>query len=238
MKGYLPYGMFVKAQLAGDLMDQQTRYKTRPAPGFLGLGPWYYDNGAVEVTRADERHDRVDVVSRGFLGLTVGWARCHDHKYDPIPTTDYYSLAGVFLDTTYKEYPLAPKSVVDEYDEHDKKIEKKEKLLDEFLRTESTQLGETLALQASKYMVAAWKVTGEPKEEIPKVVDAEKLDYELFERWLKFLAKPPRFYPNLTKWQEVIMSGGKELEEKKLADEVQAALLNVRFGNKDVKGQN
>ena len=52
------------------------------------------------------------MVSRGFLGLTVGCARCHDHKYDPIPTRDYYSLAGVFLNTSYREYPLAPKAVV------------------------------------------------------------------------------------------------------------------------------
>ena len=57
-------------------------------------------------------------------------------------------------------------------------------------------------------MAAAWKVAGEPKEEVPKVVDAEKLDYELFDRWLKFLAKPPRFYPYLTKWQEMIKGGG------------------------------
>jgi hypothetical protein len=234
----LPYDQFVRAQLAGDLLDETARARTVPALGFLGLGPWFYDNGAVEVTRADERHDRVDVVSRGFLGLTVGCARCHDHKYDAIPTADYYSLAGVFLNTTYKEYPLVPKSVADEFDEQDKKIEKKEKLLEEFLRTESTQLGETLALQASRYMVAAWKVTGEPKEEIPKVVDAEKLDYELFDRWLKFLAKPPRFYPNLTKWQEMIKSGGKEAEAKKLADEFQATLLDVMFDKKDIKEQN
>src|SRR3954462_2776360 len=189
----LPYDRFVRAQLAGDLLGDDGRARTLPALGFLGLGPWFYDNGAVEITRADERHDRVDVVSRGFLGLTVGCARCHDHKYDPIPTRDYYSLAGVFLDTSYHEYPLVPKSVVDEYTLHDKQIEKKEKLLDEFMRTESMQLSETLALQATKYMVAAWKVLGEPKEEIPKVVEAEKLDYVLFDRWLKFVAKPPRF---------------------------------------------
>src|SRR6185436_6259711 len=207
MNDDMPYDQFAKAQIAGDLMDEATRYKTIPATGFLGLGPWYYDNGAVEVTRADERHDRVDVVTRGFLGLTVGCARCHDHKYDPIPQTDYYSLAGVFYNTTYHEYPLVPKSVVDEYTQQDKQIEKKEKLLEEFTKTESTQLAQTLALQASKYMVAAWKVTGEPKEEISKIVDAEKLDYELFDRWLKFLAKPPRFYPYLTKWQEMIKSG-------------------------------
>ena len=180
-----------KAQIAGDLLDERTRARTLPALGFLGLGPWYYDNGAVEITRADERHDRVDVVSRGFLGLTVACARCHDHKYDPIPTKDYYSLAGVFLNTAYHEYPLAPKSIVEEYKAQEKKIEQKEKLLSEFLQTESRQLAETLALQASKYMQAAWRVTGEPKEDMARVVDEEKLDYELFDRWIRFLAKPP-----------------------------------------------
>jgi hypothetical protein len=234
----LPYGQFVRAQLAGDLLAEDARARTLPALGFLGLGPWYYDNGAVEITRADERHDRVDVVSRGFLGLTVGCARCHDHKYDPIPTKDYYALAGVFLNTQYREYPLVPKSVVDAYQEQDKKIEKKEKLLDEFTRTESTQLSQTLALQASKYMVAAWKVTGEPKEDIPKIVDSEKLDYELFDRWIKFLAKPPKFYPYLTRWQEMVKTGGSAAEARKLADEFQAVLLDVMFDKKDIKDEN
>jgi mono/diheme cytochrome c family protein len=235
----VPYDQFVRAQLAGDLLgNPATRARTLPALGFLGLGPWYYDNGAVEITRADERHDRVDVVSRGFLGLTVGCARCHDHKYDPIPTRDYYSLAGVFLDTSYHEYPLVPKSLVDEFTLQDKQIEKKEKLLDEFMRTESTQLSETLALQATKYMVAAWKVLGEPKEEIAKIVDAEKLDYELFDRWLKFLAKPPKFYPYLTRWQEMIKAGGTAADAKKLAEEFQTVLLEVMFDRKEIKEEN
>jgi hypothetical protein len=237
----LPYDRFVKAQLAADLLDDKVRVKMLPALGFLGLGPWYYDNGAVEITRADERHDRVDVVSRGFLGLTVGCARCHDHKYDPIPTKDYYSMAGVFLNTVYKDYPLAPQSVVDEYKAQEKKVEKKQKLLNEFTQTESTQLAQTLALQASKYMVAAWKVTGEPKEDMARVADAEKLDYELFDRWIKFLAKPPKFYPYLNKWQEMIKSGGKApgIEEaRKLAEEFQGVLLDVMFERKEVKEEN
>ncbi|HMJ83143.1 MAG TPA: PSD1 and planctomycete cytochrome C domain-containing protein, partial [Vicinamibacterales bacterium] len=234
----LPYDRFVKAQLAGDLTDEATRVRTLPALGFLGLGPWYYDNGAVEITRADERHDRVDVVSRGFLGLTVGCARCHDHKYDPIPTTDYYSLASVFLNTTYHEYPQVPQAVVDEYTAQDKKIENKEKLLGEFQRVEGEQLAQTLALQASKYMQAAWKVTGEPKEEVSKIVDAGKLDYELFDRWLKFLAKPPKFYPFLTKWQEMVKGGGTAAQAKTLADEFQTLLLDVMFAKKDIKDEN
>ena len=122
----MPYDQFVKAQIAGDLMDEKTRYKTLPATGFLGLGPWYFDNGAVEVTRADERHDRVDVVTRGFLGMTVACARCHDHKYDPIPQTDYYSLAGVFLNTDYDEYPLVPEDGRDEVQDARGRVEQKQ----------------------------------------------------------------------------------------------------------------
>jgi len=234
----MPYDQFVRAQLAADLLGDEHRARVLPALGFLGLGPWFYDNGAVEVTRADERHDRVDVVSRGFLGLTVGCARCHDHKYDPIPTKDYYALASVFLNTAYKEYPLAPQSVVEQYKAQDKKIEKKESLLDDFRRIESTQLAQTLALQAAGYMQAAWKVTGEPKEEVRKVVEADRLDYELFDRWVKFLAKPPKFYPNLKSWQEMIKRGGTKGEAAKLAAEFQSQILEVMFDRKELNDEN
>ena len=173
----LPYDQFVRAQLAGDQMDEKSRVRTLPALGFLGQGPWFYDNGAVEVTRADERHDRVDVVSRGFLGLTVGCARCHNHKYDPIPTKDYYAMAGVFASTTYREYPQVPQSIVDRYTNLEKKLRNKEKLIGEFLQNEGKQLSEVLTLQASKYMQAVWRVAGEPKEDINDVIEKNKLDY-------------------------------------------------------------
>jgi len=212
--------------------------KMLPALGFLGLGPWFYDNGAVEITRADERHDRVDVISRGFLGLTVGCARCHDHKYDPIPTKDYYAMAGVFANTVYSEYALAPKAVVDDYKAQEKQIENKEKLLEEFMDKEREQLAESLALQASRYMQAAWKVLGEPKEETVWVVQDQKLDYELFDRWLKFLVKPPKFYPYLTKWQEMIKRGGTAEEAKTLGDDFQTLLLDVMFEQKELKEEN
>ena len=234
----LPYDDFVRAQIAGDLLDDKTRARTLPALGLLGLGPWYYDNGAVEITKADERHDRVDVVTRGFLGLTVACARCHDHKYDPIPTRDYYSLAGVFLNSTYHEYPLAPESEVEKFKALEKKIEQKQKLLNEFLEVEGRQLGETLALHASKYLQAAWRVTGEPKDPVGKVVDQEKLDYEVFDRWIAFLAKPPRFYPYLKDWQEMIKQGGTAAEARKLADAFQVLLLDVMFAKKEIDEEN
>jgi hypothetical protein len=234
----LPYDSFVRAQIAADLFDEPARTRSLPALGLLGLGPWYYDNGAVEITRADERHDRVDVVTRGFLGLTVACARCHDHKYDPIPTKDYYALAGVFLNTEYHEYPQAPASVVAEYKAQEKRIKDKEKLLGEFNAKEQQQLGEALTLQAAKYMQAAWRVTGEPRDDKASVAGELKLDYELFDRWLNFLGKPPKFYPFLTNWQAMVKRGGTAAEAKKLADEFQALLVEVMFQRKEIEEEN
>ena len=234
----LPYDQFVRAQLAADQIDEKTRVKMLPALGFLGQGPWFYDNGAVEVTRADERHDRIDVVSRGFLGLTVGCARCHDHKYDPIPTKDYYAMAGIFASTTYKEYPQVPKSVVDQYTDQEKKLKNKEKVLGEFLQNESKQLSESLTLQASKYMQSVWRVAGEPKEDLNDVIEKNKLDYELMQRWIKFLARPPRYYPYLKDWQSMMAKGGTAAEAKKLAEDFQSLLQDVLYERRDLKEQN
>jgi plasmid stability protein/mono/diheme cytochrome c family protein len=234
----LPYGQFVTAQLAGDLLEGADRVRHLPALGFLGLGPWYYDNGAVEITRADERHDRVDAVSRGFLGLTVGCARCHDHKYDPIPTTDYYALGGVFLNSEYHEYPLAPKAVVEDYTAKEKALRLKRDMLREYLATETQQLADTLAFQASTYMKAAWQVTGEPKKDKLQVVDSQKLDYELFDRWLQFLEKRPVFYPFLKDWQALVKRGGTAKEAATLADAFQDLLIGVVLEQREVKKEN
>jgi len=184
----IPYDEFVKAQLAGDLLDEKVRYKALPATGFLGLGPWYYDNGAVEVTRADERHDRVDVVTRGFLGLTVACARCHDHKYDPIPQTDYYALGGVFLNTAYHEYPLVPKTILDKYTKLEDEVEAKQKVQTEMQNNLSAALSESLAFQTSNYVQGVYEVVGQ-KKEIDQVVENRKLDYELLQRWIAYIGK-------------------------------------------------
>ncbi|MDA1049750.1 MAG: PSD1 and planctomycete cytochrome C domain-containing protein [Planctomycetota bacterium] len=103
----LPYDQFVRRQLAADLIDPDDK-ASHVALGFIGLGPKYYRRSDLEVM-AEEWEDRVDTVARGLLGLTIACARCHDHKYDPIPTEDYYSLAGVFASTEMFNRPLDDK---------------------------------------------------------------------------------------------------------------------------------
>jgi hypothetical protein len=93
----LPYDEFVRLQLAADKLGG-TATNHLAALGFLGLGPKYYNRNRLEVM-ADEWEDRVDTVTRTFLGLTVACARCHDHKFEPITREDYYGLAGVFAST-------------------------------------------------------------------------------------------------------------------------------------------
>ncbi len=100
----LPIDQFIRLQLAADLISPDDE-SDDPALGFIGLGPKYYRRGSPEVM-AEEWEDRVDVVSRGLLGLTVACARCHDHKFDPIPTEDYYAIAGVFASTSMFNRPL------------------------------------------------------------------------------------------------------------------------------------
>ncbi len=80
----MPYDLFVKAQIAGDLLKSARLEDLLPGLGFYALGP------------GDD--DRVDATGQVFLGLTTGCARCHDHKFDPIPTRDFYSLLGVFYE--------------------------------------------------------------------------------------------------------------------------------------------
>ena len=257
----MPYDQFVRAQLAGDLMDPAVRYRMIPGTGFLGLGPWYYDNGAVEVTRADERHDRVDVVTRGFLGLTVACARCHDHKYDPIPQTDYYSLAGVFLNTAYHEYPRIPKSALDEYTKLQEQVQEKQKMLQEMQSNLGSRLSESLVFKTANYLEGVYEVVVRKKEP-ETVVEARKLDYELLMRWMRYLEKPTDKYHYKEAWQATIKkasaapketgggrggrggSGGPGAdgnvppEVKKSAEEFQASIVRVMLAHKEIDEEN
>src|SRR5690606_36541309 len=86
----LPYYEFIRNEIAADQMELGGDNRPLAAMGFLTLGRRFIGNVH------DITDDRIDVTTRGFLGMTVSCARCHDHKYDPISIEDYYSLYGVF----------------------------------------------------------------------------------------------------------------------------------------------
>ncbi len=97
-----PYDRFIQEQIAGDLLpakDQSERDSLLVATGFLAIGPKGLTDSRPKYSRWQVVDDQIDATTRGFLGLTVSCARCHDHKFDPIPTRDYHALAGIFAST-------------------------------------------------------------------------------------------------------------------------------------------
>jgi hypothetical protein len=98
----MPYNEFVKEQVAGDLLasaNAKDRANHQIATGFLALGPKDHDERNRNQFQMDMVDEQIDAMSLAFLGLTISCARCHDHKFDPIPQKDYYSLAGIFKST-------------------------------------------------------------------------------------------------------------------------------------------
>jgi len=139
----LPFDRFVRLQIAGDLIGGR---ETAVATGFFALGPTYRSDGgdpdSVAQAQAETLADRVDTLGRGLLGLTLACARCHEHKFDPVPQQDYYSLAGIFNNTRIQETPLAPPEVVQAYEDHQKataELDKRIKDLDNRIRQEQRE---------------------------------------------------------------------------------------------------
>jgi uncharacterized protein YoxC len=123
-----PYDRFIREQIAGDELPDSD-YDSLTALGFIRNGPFIGDMVLMqnEMTRADELDDIVSTTGLAFLGLTVGCARCHDHKYDAITQKDYYRMVAVFAPAQRKDVPLVPGDLAKNYEtvvaDIDKRIE-------------------------------------------------------------------------------------------------------------------
>jgi cytochrome c553 len=131
----MPYDQFVQQQLAGDLLapaDDATNFERLVATAFLVLGPKMLAEDDPVKMEMDIIDEQVDTIGRALMGLSLGCARCHDHKFDPIPTADYYSLAGIFKSTKtmenyrvvamWSERPLATSQELARLAAHDEQI--------------------------------------------------------------------------------------------------------------------
>jgi len=135
----LPFDQFVVHQIAGDLIPppggKQPYVDGLIATTFLVNGAWDRGDADKEKMVSDMVDDQIDTVGKAFLGLTLGCARCHDHKFDPVSTRDYYALAGIFYSTrmlkelgtkggeiTLQRRPLVPQEVLDRRDRQLKQI--------------------------------------------------------------------------------------------------------------------
>ena len=190
----LPYDQFVRMQIAGDLIDTESRDKFDGviAMGFFGLGAQYYKNSDKAKAMADELDDRVDTLTRGFLGLTVSCARCHDHKFDPIPTQDYYSLAGIFNSSRLHNAPLCTPEEMKAYNEGQKSVRQASDALKKNLAESKSSLGESMIYDFAKYIEAAWVIHAAQANRKPvktaDVARARSLNEAILKRWVSFLA--------------------------------------------------
>jgi cytochrome c553 len=150
----LPYDQFVTQQLAADAVDSPL------AGGFLAVGPTYIGDGGDPIATAGAKgetlDDRVDTVSRAFLALTVSCARCHDHKFDPIPTADYYSLAGIFNNTRLVKSTAVSKAEREAYDRAYAPVRKAESALKQFAAKQAdAHRQQIMTKDLAKYLLAA-----------------------------------------------------------------------------------
>jgi hypothetical protein len=154
----LPYNRFIVEQLAADRLPLGDDKRPLAAMGYLTLGRRFLNN------THDIIDDRIDVVTRGLLGLTVTCARCHDHKFDPIPTKDYYSLYGVFASSIEpKEQPLleAPKQT-ELYLSFEKELQARKQKVADFRANKQGGLNTADRNELTKLQntVAQWETSG------------------------------------------------------------------------------
>jgi hypothetical protein len=180
----IPFDRFITEQLAADLLPLGEDKRPLAALGFLTLGRRFLNN------QPDIIDDRIDVVTRGFMGLTVQCARCHDHKYDPIPTKDYYSLYGVFASSSEpREKPLlGTASLPKEYPAYQAERKKREDELNTFRQTKYAEVLADVRAKSSEYMLAALDAEKlEDKSKIENLAKERKLHPQVVRRWIEFL---------------------------------------------------
>ena len=208
----MPYNQFVREQLAGDVLAADPAsgvgYRGVVATGFLALGKKALAQKDLPLKRYDVVDDQIDVTAKAFLGLTVTCARCHDHKFDPIATKDYYAMAGIFASTlSYAkgetgdpvQTPLVPEPQYEQFRKQWSELldveSKASKILD-FDRDAKKNRDRQEAL-IPDYMVAAYRVYGK-HEALEAVASDSKLDDKQLNRWVEYLKVPAR--PELAKW--------------------------------------
>ncbi len=181
----LPYDRFIIEQVAADKLELGDDKQPLAAMGFLTLGRRFLNNPH------DIIDDRIDVVTRGMMGLTVSCARCHDHKYDPIPIADYYSLYGVFAsshepgDKPFISAAIDPIERV-AFDEERKRREDK---LSNYKREQYARVREQVKEQTGDYVWAAHRAAKLPAGKVDELARKAKLDPELTRRWMRHLSK-------------------------------------------------
>src|SRR5262249_50291570 len=135
--------------------------------------------------------DRIDVTMRGFQGLTVTCARCHDHKFDPIPTKDYYSLYGVFQASVEpKDLPqIGEPQQTEAFRAYEKELQAREGKLREATQAKLADLQKRLRSQVGDYLLAVRNADRLPGEDHYEALNPGDLNPAMIRRWKDYLAE-------------------------------------------------
>jgi hypothetical protein len=193
----LPYDRFLLLQIAADQVAPDDR-KSLSAMGFLTLGRRFLG------VQRDIIDDRIDVVTRGTMGLTVGCARCHDHKYDPIPTRDYYSLYGVFQSCVERIVPVAeppPEAQDEAYRTYIAELEKRRQALADKLAAVRLETANRNRSRVGDYLAAQLELHKYPQEGFDQILEKTDLLPNFVRHWQEYLTQADqRRDPIFTAW--------------------------------------
>ena len=203
----LPFDQFVREQIAGDLLPaangDSINRRGIVATGFLALGPMALAQRDPIQKKYDVVDEQIDTTTKAFLGLTMACARCHDHKFDPILTSDYYALAGIFASTRtfddwrkngsrYYKHPLVAPAIYEVHRERSETLETWERLQ----RVARSIAVERHLLDGPARRVASYMLAGSGLEQ------ADGLNTETVDWYRQYLAPRPNRRTHLVRWHE------------------------------------
>ena len=223
----LPYDRFVIEQLAADQLKLGVDKRPLTAMGFVTLGARFSGN------IHDIIDDRIDVVSRGLMGLTVTCARCHEHKFDPIPTADYYSLYGVFRSST--EPMVRPTFTApppqEDYEFFEQELQVRRQKLAVFAAVKHAELVNSSRTRAVEYLMAAHaKRNQPPTEAFMLLVMKGELNPTMIQRWQTYLTRTRKARDPI--W--AVWHACAELPEESFGEEAKRVIDRFLSGNSKV----
>jgi mono/diheme cytochrome c family protein len=184
-----PYDQFVREQIAADRWANPGDKKALAALGFLTVGRRFLNNGP------DIIDDRIDVVTRGLLGLTVSCARCHDHKYDPISTEDYYALYGVFNSSAEPDDrpTIGESESEEEFAKYQRALSQRQLEIDQFIARKRDAKEAKLRKELPRLVMAWHEAQGQPSQELVQKTAVESglseaVVRQFLSRWQQFLS--------------------------------------------------
>lgn len=225
-----PFDRFVLEQLAADQLDLKGDVRTLAALGFLTVGDHFSNN------THDILDDRIDVVGRGLLGLTVACARCHDHKFDPVTMADYYGLYGVFRSSSEPMVPpvIAEPALNEAREGFEVELIDRERKLREFIEKKQREIVQTARARIADSLMAVYAQRDQPPtENFMLIADPGDINPVVIARWRTLLERSGATNPVWGPWN--VFSQLNEAEFAALAPPAQASLLKTGSLNARVR---